>query len=216
MKPGRWSEICEQAQFLLDFEFLSRHTHPGQERIRPTIVALTACVYTQSPPYLNEIARQFPWVHFYAFQHIDPDNEYDPAQPALVSKSTAPSIQTDRNKTTVTDTFTKESAIALSRVKEDNQPSHRAVLICHGETLIQQLIFHTLLRADYSMLDIEGPIPAEYLNGDIVLPIQLPRDRVFACMVAHRTCRPTTYNPLLYLEEISKQVSANKSAELSY
>jgi hypothetical protein len=213
MKPGRWAELCERAQFLLDFEFLSRHTHPGENRIRPTIVAQTACVYTQSPPYLNEIARQFPWVHFYAFQHIEPDSEYDPAQPALVSKSTAPSIQTDRNKTTATDAFTKESATALSRVKEDNQPSHSAVLICHGESLVQQLVFHTLLRADFSMLDIEGPIPAEYLDGDIVLPIQLPRDRVFACMVAHRTCRPTAYNPTLYLEEMCESRPTTKRVE---
>jgi hypothetical protein len=176
-------------------------------------VAQTACVYTQSPPYLNEIARQFPWVHFYAFQHIEPDSEYDPAQPALVSKSTAPSIQTDRNKTTATDAFTKESATALSRVKEDNQPSHSAVLICHGESLVQQLVFHTLLRADFSMLDIEGPIPAEYLDGDIVLPIQLPRDRVFACMVAHRTCHPTAYNPTLYLEEMCESRPTTKRVE---
>jgi hypothetical protein len=209
MKPGKWAELCERAQFLLDLEFLSRHTHPGDERIRPTIVAATACVYTQSPPYLDEIARQFPWVHFYAFRHIitaQEETEYDPAQPALVSKSTAPSMQTDRNKTTATDAFTKEAATALSRVREDGQSPHCAVLICHGESLIQQLVFHTLLRADYSMLDIEGPIPAEYLDGDIVLPIQLPRDRVFACMVAHRSCRPTAYNPALYLEEICKSL----------
>lgn len=204
MEPGRWADVCEQGQFLLDVEFLSRHTHPGEGRVRPTVIANTACVYTQSPAYLNEIAFQFPWVHFYAFRHTEAESEYDPAQPALVSASAGPTIQTDRNKTTSSLEFTKESAVALSRVKEDNPDTHSAVLICHGESLVQQLVYHVLMRADYSMLDIQGPIPTEYLDGDIVLPIQIARNKVFACMVAHKTCRPTTYNPELYLEEMCK------------
>lgn len=204
MDPGTWNDIDEQGQFLLDAEFLSRHTHPGEGRVRPTITASTACVYTQSPVYLREIAAQFPWVHFYAFRHAEPESEYDPAQPALVSASTGPTIQTDRNKTTSTLDFTKESAVALSRVKEDNSGTHTAVLICHGESLVQQLIYHVLMRSDHSMLDIQGVIPEEYLDGDIVLPIHISQNKSFTCMAAHGTCRTTTYNPPLYIEEIRK------------
>ncbi len=201
MTPGQWKDITEQGQFLLDLEFLSRQTHPGEGRVRPTVIAVTACVYTQSPSYLNEIAHQFPWVHFYAFRHSVDGGEYDPDQPALASPCT---IQTDRNKTTSTLPFTKESAVALSRVKEDDPSgTHRLVLICHGETLVQQLIFHSALRSDASMLDIEGAIPPEYLDGDIILPLHLPTDKIFACMtVAREFWRPAVYNPELYLEEI--------------
>lgn len=203
MTPGRWTDVSEQGQFLLDLEFLSRHTHPGEGRVRPTVIATTACVYTQSPPYLNEIAYYFPWVHFYAFRHSN--SEYDPTQPTM-APNTAGTVHTERNMTTSTLGLTKESTVALSRVKEDTPPgSHKLVLICHGEGLIQQLVIHSALRSDASMLDIEGPIPSEYLEGDIVIPIHFPGDKIFACLsVSGLNWRPAEYSSLLYTEELRK------------
>lgn len=198
MEPGQWLDVSERGQFLLEFEFLSRLTHPGLDRVGPTHVAETACVYTQSPRHLKEMARQFPWVHFYAFQHqtCHEDMEYDPNQPEIQSEA-----KTERNQTTTSMALTREWAVALSRIKEDFG-TPRLVMICHGESSVRQLALHCLLRADFSLLDVCGAIPREYLAGDIVLPIGLSPRKVFACLVAYQSCQSQVYDSELYVEEL--------------
>jgi hypothetical protein len=59
LEGGTWNDVSVQGQFLIDLEFLTRYSHPSSG----------TCVYCKSPPYLAEIAAQFPWLHFYAYQH---------------------------------------------------------------------------------------------------------------------------------------------------
>ena len=204
LEPGSWNDISERGQFLIDLEFLTRHTHPPPQKIKPTVIAEMACVYTQSPTYLLQIARQFPWVHFYAFQHLTNQSEqdvYDPAQPELV-RDTTPTVQTELNRTTSSLEFSKENAIALSKVKEEKPERHRMVMICHGETPTRQLILHVLLRADFSMMDLCGPVPDEYIAGDLVFPICIPKRKMFMLLVADQECKAACYEPGTYKDEI--------------
>lgn len=74
LEAGKWSDVAVHGQFLLDLEFLLRCAPAS---------GTASCVYCKSPPYLREIALQFPWIHFYVFEHAHPVPEYDPAQPAM-------------------------------------------------------------------------------------------------------------------------------------
>ena len=74
LEPGRWSDVAAHGQFLLDLEFLLRCAPAS---------GTASCVYCKSPTYLREIAQQFPWIHFDAFEHAHAVPEYDPTQPAL-------------------------------------------------------------------------------------------------------------------------------------
>ena len=208
LETGRWRDIAEQGQFLIDFEFLTRHTQPAPNKTRPTVIADIACIYPRSPPYLLEISRHFPWVHFYAFRHTqkaDPgsETEYDPAQPELV-RDTQPSLQTELNRTTSPLEFRKENAVLLSRVKEDDPERHRLVMICHGESNTRQLVLHTLLRADFSLLDVCGAIPDEYLGGDLVFPIFIPRKKMFMLLVATQSCKGECYDSGIFKDELGE------------
>ena len=221
LEPGRWIDITEQGQFLLDLEFLARHTHPEpREKTKPTVIAESACVYTTSPPYLTEIARQFPWVHFYAFQHVFPtpeeEGEYDPTQPPTLVRITGPTYQTEHNRTVSTEPIDRQSIVTLGRVKEDSPERRRLVLICHGETPTEQLMLHSALRADYSMLDISGPIPHEYPAGDIILPIQIPANKAFTCLAVGQTGKKAQcihYKPQVYMDELCESTHADTDAE---
>jgi hypothetical protein len=73
LEPGTWNDVSVHGQFLIDLEFLTRYTHPSGG----------ICVYCKCPPYLAEIATQFPWLHFYAYQQTQDHAEYDPSQPAM-------------------------------------------------------------------------------------------------------------------------------------
>jgi hypothetical protein len=206
--PGVWRDVSPQGQFLLDAEFLTRNTAPPPLKTKPTVVADTACVYTTCPSYLTEISQQFPWVHFFAFNcpvswqtPAAATGEYDPAQPELVTE-TCPTLQTELNRTTSPYEFSKDSALTLSRTNEADPTRHRLVMICHGETAVRQMVLHVLLRADFSLLDICGPVPAEYLTGELVLPVMLPWNRMFALLVVDRECKGRSYNPETFAEEM--------------
>ena len=201
LTDGKWSDLSATAQFLLDLEFLTHHTQPGQ----PGGASEVACVYTRTPPYLQQIAYQFPWVHFYGFQHRteepeDEGEEYDPDRPAVRWTSQA-TLHTEHNRTVSPFEFSKDSAVTLSKAKEA-RPEHRLVMICHGETETRQVVLHALLRADASLLDVCGTIPADYLEGQLVLPIGLPQNRLFACLVASHPCKCAEYDPALYEQEM--------------
>lgn len=196
---GKWSDLTVQAQFLIDLEFLTRYTQPGGDA-----EGETSCVYTQSPPYLREIACQFPWVHFYAFRHSQPipvADEYDPARPSLLTLLDSDfTQQTEFNRTTSPYEFSKEAAVTLSQSR--GAPNQRLVMICHGENSMRQLALHALLRADHSLLDVCGLIPEDYLEGELVLPIFIPRDKIFVSLVASQSCKCANYYPETYGEEI--------------
>ena len=202
--PGAWSDLSTEAQFLIDLEFLTRHTQPsGAKGSHPE----TACVYTRAPVYLREIAYQFPWVHFYGFSHntAPAQDEYDPAEPAMV-KAAPPSLVTEHNRTTSPFEFSKESAVTLSQAKAAKD-AHRLVMICHGESLARQLVLHALLRADHSFMDVCGPIPADYIQGELVLPIGISQNKMFVSLVAHGSCMAAEYDPKLFAEEIGESKS---------
>ena len=208
--PGMWADVSPQGQFLLDLEFLTRNTSPPPQKTKPTVTADMACVYTKCPTYLKEISQQFPWVHFFAFScpvswqtPAAVTGEYDPAQPELVTE-TCPSLQTEHNRTTSPYEFSKDSAITLSRTKEQDPARHRLVMICHGETAVRQMVLHALVRADFSLLDICGPVAEEYLDGELVLPVMLPWNKMFALMVANRECKGRVYNPNTFAEEMGE------------
>lgn len=204
MTEGVWSDLSVQGQFLVDLEFLTRHTQPSGAKGGPPE---TACVYTKAPSYLKEIACQFAWVHFYAFSHgskveEEEDEEYDPAAPGLV-KAVPASLVTEHNRTTSPYEFSKDSAVTLSQAKAARD-ANRLVMICHGESETRQLVLHALLRADHSLLDISGPIPSDYIAGEIVLPVFIRQSKVFVSLVAHGSCMAAEYDSEVFEEEISE------------
>lgn len=83
LETGTWDDVATHGQFLIDLEFLLRHCPR---------TGTASCVYCKSPAYLQEIAQQFPWVHFFVFEHRPEPPEYDPAQPNLVC-SAPPTVQ---------------------------------------------------------------------------------------------------------------------------
>jgi hypothetical protein len=196
MTPGDWSDVTTQGQFLLELEFLTRYVPLPEEECEGI------CVYTRCPPYLKLIACQFPWIHFYAFRcdaaagAEEEATEYDPDEPAIRWTSRA-TLQTERNRTTSPFEFSKDSAVMLSRKEQ-----RKVLMICHGETETRQVALHALLRADHSLLDVGGTIPADYLEGDLVLPILLPPSKVFACLVASQPCRCVGYDRGVYEQEM--------------
>jgi hypothetical protein len=200
MDDGEWSDLTMQGQFLMDLEFLTLYTQPPRSQQTQTMIMTeTACVYTQTPPYLRQIASQFPWVHFYGFKDGSGE-DYDPDQPG-VTWTTRTTLQTEHNRTVSPFEFSKDSAITLSKAKEA-QSEHRLVMICHGETDMRQAVLHALLRADYSLMDISGTIQEDYLDGEIMLPVMLPQNKIFACLVGSHPCKCAGYDQDVYEKEI--------------
>ena len=206
MSDGTWWDLTTQGQFLMDLEFLSQYTAPPDRSSHGAVTEI-ACVYTRCPPYLVQIACQFPWVHFYGFQFRCPEEEaeYDPEQPA-VRRTSLMTLHTEHNRTVSPFEFSKDSAVTLSKAKEA-RPTHRLVMICHGETETRQAVLHAMLRADYSLLDICGTIPHDYLEGHITLPVSLPQSRLFACLVASQPCKCVCYDSKLYEQEMGESAT---------
>ena len=82
LEAGTWSDVATHGQFLIDLEFLTRYTraicNSGGGR----------CIYYKEPRYLPEIASLFPWLHFYAYQHVPDPQDYDPTQPEITAPMT--------------------------------------------------------------------------------------------------------------------------------
>lgn len=78
LEAGTWDDVSPHGQFLIDLEFLLRYSPRS---------GTASCVYCKSPRYLKEIAQQFPWIHFYVFEHKPEEPDYDPAQPGIVCSS---------------------------------------------------------------------------------------------------------------------------------
>ena len=185
MKPGSFRDLSLPAQFLIDLEFLTLHTDAG-----------ATCVYTSRPPYMDTIARYFPWVHFYVFACEDID-EYDPDRPCMQGEGPT-SLQTNGNITSSCFAFTKETALTMG--KRDRREF--MVMICHEHEIMMQLVLHALLGPNFSLLDLPE-VPEDYAQGQIFLPFGLPRDKCLAFLVSSYPARSTSYNA----EEFKKELA---------
>lgn len=189
LEPGAWKDIPIHAQFLIDLEFLTRYTSPSG----------ASCIYSRSPPYLKEIASQFPWVHFYAYDYTEPnhDTEYDPERPKILCD--VPLKIQVRNNTT---TAAMELTNTIARRLGENCGNCNRVMICHESTQSRQLCLQVLLRPTYSLLEIQGSVPTDYPEGEIILPIFIPKNKTFALLVVPQEAGCKEYNPSLFQAEI--------------
>ena len=189
LETGTWNDMPIHAQFLIDLEFLMRYTPPTG----------ASCFYCKSPPYLKEIASYFPWIHFYAYQHQEKQEEpeYDPAQPQLVT-AVPPSVTVQDNMTTAVYEFTQEIAVRLSL----HQSTANRVMICHGIGSTRQLCLHAVLHPNYTLMDVEGLIQPDYLEGELVLPLFIPNNKMFVSLVVSQTAGCSRYNQAIFKDEI--------------
>lgn len=206
--PGTWDDIPSQGQFLIDVEFLTRYTQSSGGM----------CVYCKYPSYLPEIAALFPWLHFYVYGHTTDPEVYDPSQPDMSSPVTVQvrysntqkqksvtgtnliRIITHRYNMTISQhEYTKE----MARVMGENRHSTRT-LICHGVDPLRQLALHALLKPNFSLMDIAGVIPADYLEGEIILPVFIPINRIFASLVVFHSAKWASYDPEVFKAEMGK------------
>ena len=192
LEPGNWGDVKQHGQFLIDLEFLLRYGPRS---------GTASCVVCKSPPYLLELAHQFPWIHFYVFEHKakPSQEEYDPAAPNIVCSAPL-TVQVEFNRTTSGMEFTKEMARSMGDRSVRDRES--LLMICHGQDSVRQLALHVLMRPSHSLLDVNGLIPADYLDGELVLPLFLPNNKIFACLVAKQHAKCKTYDAALYLGEI--------------
>ena len=198
LEPGRWSDVCLHGQFLMDLEFLMRYGPRS---------GTASCVYCKSPPYLLEISQQFPWIHFYVFEHQPPPSpEYDPTQPELAGCSAHLTVQVEYNRTTSRMEFTKDMARTMGERGERERES--LLMICHGQDSVRQLVYHILMRPCYSFLDVCGTIPMDYLEGELMLPIYIPNNKVFVGLVASQHAKCMAYDSTTFVGEMGAFVSA--------
>lgn len=190
LEPGRWEDMAPAGQFLLDLEFLVRCS--------PTS-GTASCIYCRSPPYLAELAALFPWIHFFAYQHEFAVPDYDPADPGLTS-AVPVTVQVDYNKTMSAQEFTKDMARVLGERGARERES--LLLICHGLDSVRQLALQVLMRPQFALLDICGLMPADYLDGEIVLPLYLSTSKLFACLAVPHNARSRSYDQDLYKGEL--------------
>jgi hypothetical protein len=76
-------------------------------------------------------------------------------------------------------------------------------MICHGETPTRQLAFHVLLKPNISLLEISGPIPEDYPNAELVLPVSLPLDKSLLFLAVPCGAKAVAYDPDLLLSELA-------------
>jgi hypothetical protein len=192
LEPGTWADISPHGQFLTDLEFLMRYSPKS---------GTASCVYCKSPSYLDEIANQFPWIHFYVFGHVPSEPEYDPAAPAM--KYEVPlTVQVQFNKTTSALEFTKEMARTMGERGAKERES--LLMICHDQDMIRQLSLHVLMRPNYTLMDIPGTIPADYLDGELILPMFIPNNKIFTNITVHQHAKCKSYDPSTYIGEIGE------------
>lgn len=127
LEPGRWEDVPVPGQFLLDVEFLTRCA-PAAGSV--------SCLYCKSPAYLDEIARLFPWIHFYTYEHAHPVPEYDPLEPAI-AYAVPITVQVQDNKTTAAQELSKDMARTIG--ERSAREREGLLLICHGLDPVRQL-----------------------------------------------------------------------------
>lgn len=197
MEPGGWEDMSVQARFLVDLEFLTRYAPPWG----------VACLYCKSPAYLPHLAAQFPWIHFYGYEHApaNQEPEYDPSAPALVSEVPI-TTETRLNMTVSPLEFTKEDARTMG-ARSMAAGAQTLLMICHGAGSIRQLALHALVQPSYSLLDVSGVIPFDYLEGELILPMFIPNNKIFVSLVAPQTGRAIQYEPDTFANEIGARAA---------
>jgi hypothetical protein len=176
------TDVDVRGQFLIDLEFLSRYTLQN-----------FVCVYAKEPGYLKHLARLFPWVHFHAYE-AGMAGTYDPDHWAMVSALTA---ETSGNVTRWGQPLSKDVAMIYG----GRERAQSLVVVCHGQTLEQQLVTHALSKAQASLFDV-GDMPDNYIEGELLLPLFAPHDRFLVHLVAKMYGRATVYDPALMREEL--------------
>lgn len=192
MEPGAWEDMSVQARFLVDLEFLTRYAPPWG----------VACLYCKAPAYLTHLAAQFPWIHFYGYEHASP--EYDPAAPAVFASEAPITLETRLNMTLSPLEFTKEDARMMG-ARSMAAGAQTLLMICHGAGSVRQLALHALVQPTHSLLDVSGVIPFDYLEGELILPLFIPNNKIFALLVASQACRAVQYEPDTYENEIGER-----------
>ena len=76
------------------------------------------------------------------------------------------------------------------------------LLICHGQDPMRQMILQVLMRPHFALLDVCGVIPADYLDGDLILPIFIPNNKIFVGLVVRQGAGGRVYDPAVFLGEI--------------
>jgi hypothetical protein len=189
LESGQWTDVSVQGQFLMDLEFLMRYCPRS---------GTASCVYCKSPSYLALIAQHFPWIHFYVFEHRPPMPEYNPENPAVTAVPLT--IQVEFNKTMSHMEFTKEMARTMGERSARDRES--LLMICHSQDSIRQLALHVLMRPNFSLMDIAGLIPKDYLDGELVLPMYIPNNKIFLGLVSHQSAKCKSYDPEIMQGEL--------------
>jgi hypothetical protein len=100
--------------------------------------------------------------------------------------------------TTAVYEFTQEIAMRLSL----HQSNANRVMICHGIGSTRQLCLHAVLRPSFSLMDIEGLIQPDYMEGEIVLPLFIPNNRMYVSLVVSQQAGCREYNQAVFKDEI--------------
>ena len=192
LEPGSWRDMPAHGQFLMDVEFLTR--------CGPTS-GTASCIYCKSPSYLEEIARLFPWIYFYTYEHAHGVADYDPAEPSLTHAAPI-TVQVRDNRTTSALELTKDMARTIGERSARERES--LLLVCHGVDPIRQLAIQVLMRPSHALLDIAGVVPVHYLQGELVLPLYIANDRLFCCLTTTQSAKAAEYDQTLYVSEIGE------------
>ncbi len=58
------------------------------------------------------------------------------------------------------------------------------------------------MRPCYALLDVCGVIPVDYLEGDLILPLYLPNNKIYVGLVARQDAKAREYDPGVFVGEI--------------
>jgi len=186
LETGNFLELAVSDQFLIDLEFISRHSRDFQE---------ITCVYPYTPPYLHNLSDLFPNIHFIAFRSLEvsyPDIEYDPEMPYM-------DICTIR-KDNITHSpcpFTKKMALELA----DRNKEICLLFVCHSETQVRQLAFHILMQPNFSLFDMTS-LPPGYIHGELILPIGLQQGKCLIFLHVTRYGKEKAYHNNIFHQEM--------------
>jgi hypothetical protein len=99
----------------------------------------------------------------------------------------------------------------MARVMGENRHSSR-VMICHGLEPMRQLALHSLLKPSFSLMDMCGVIPGDFLEAEIMLPVYIPINKIFVSLVVSQGAKWATYYPEVFKAEIGIVIEYSQSA----
>jgi hypothetical protein len=124
--------------------------------------------------------------------------DYDPMSPCWSS------VMTSEVKGNITTTMTEFTTAVARRLGDDQTAGQNRIFVCHGESMCHQLCLHALLRAQNSFLDVCGVIPTDYVEGEMMLPLYLPNNKIFVSLVTWQHAKCRAYDPVLFQNEIGE------------